>query len=218
MTDPHSVTQDRQPEPGWYEDDYGFVRWWNGAVWDVGAPGSAGGPGPGPMGPGPGPMGPGPMGPGPMGPGPVPPFGGPMSYGAPAYAAPPGYPGAGGYPGYPPPGRSDGRTMAMLAHFGAFFGGFILPLVILLTAGKDDPFVRHHAAEALNFQLAYLMFAFGGILISIVTLGFGLIIFFPLLMVVAVLHIVWAIMGAIAANRGEWWRYPVNIRMVKGAV
>ncbi len=26
------------PAPGWYHDDNGVIRWWNGAIWDVGAP------------------------------------------------------------------------------------------------------------------------------------------------------------------------------------
>ena len=38
-----------------------------------------------------------------------------------------------------------------------------------------------------------------------------------MIFVVWVLGIVWMIMAAVAANRGEWYRYPVNIRMVPGA-
>ena len=151
------------PAPGWYHDDNGTIRWWNGAVWDVGAP---------------------------------PP--------APVY----GY----AQPGMGPP---ENRSMAVLAHVGAFVGGFILPLVLLLTTGKTDPFVRYHATESLDFQLTYLTFVLGGIILSIVTLGLGFLVFIPLLMVVAIGHIAFAIQACIAANRGEWYRYPVCIRYVK---
>lgn len=151
------------PGPGWYHDDNGLVRWWNGAAWDVGAP---------------------------------------------APAAP---------PMAPPYGYTENRSMAMLAHLGAFIGGFILPLIIMLTTGKTDPFVRYHATESLDFQLTYLTFVLGGMVVSLVTFGLGLIIFFPLLLVAVIVHIVFAIQGCMAANRGEWYRYPLCIRFVKFA-
>ena len=110
---------------------------------------------------------------------------------------------------------SDDRTMAMLAHLGAFIGGFILPLIIMLTTGKTDPFVRYHATESLDFQLTYLTFVLGGMILSLATFGIGFILFFPLLIVVAIGHIAFAIQACIAANRGEWYRYPVCIRFVK---
>jgi uncharacterized protein len=207
MADP---TVGSEPVAGWYRDDNGYVRWWNGRAWDdrppaprppppsapgYGAPG-AGGPGYGPPAAAPGFYGP-PPGPGAYGPG----------------------PGFGGWsPGAPAPGRADGRSMAMLSHLGAFVGGFILPLIIYLTVGKEDPFVRHHASESLNFQLTYLMLFLGGFVLGFATLGLGFLLIIPLLLMVAVAHIVFAIMGAMKANQGEWWRYPVNIRFVKGAV
>ena len=107
--------------------------------------------------------------------------------------------------------------MALFAHLGVFLGGFIVPLIIYASVGKEDPFIRFHASEALNFSLAYLLFAFVGIFLSIITFGLGFIIFFPLLMIAVVLHFVFAIQGAMKANAGEWWRYPINVRFVKGA-
>ena len=41
---------------------------------------------------------------------------------------------------------------------------------------------------------------------------------FLLIFVVIVLAIVFGIQAAMAANRGEWYRYPISIRMVSGAV
>ncbi len=168
------------PAPGWYHDDNGVIRWWNGAIWDVGAPPPA----------------------------PPPPYPGPYPT---TYASP--YPGA--YPGQMMAAPVENRSMAMLAHLGAFIGGFILPLIIMLTTGKTDPFVRYHATESLDFQLTYLTFVLGGMILSLATFGIGFILFFPLLIVVAIGHIAFAIQACIAANRGEWYRYPVCIRFVK---
>lgn len=136
----------------------------------------------------------------------------------PGAARPGGYaPPGSGYGYAPPMGRSDARTMALVAHLGVFVGGFIVPLVVYARVGREDPFIRHHASESLNFSLTYLMVFVVGMMISLVTLGIGLIVFFPLFMIVAVMHFVFAIMGAMKASSGEWWRYPVNVRFVKGA-
>ena len=41
----------------------------------------------------------------------------------------------------------------MLSHLGPIFGGFVLPLVMFLVAKDKQPYVRHHACEALNFAI-----------------------------------------------------------------
>lgn len=107
---------------------------------------------------------------------------------------------------------TDPRTMAMLAHLLGIVTGFLGPLIIYLVNGDKDPFVRHHAAEALNFQIT-LVIAY---LVSFVLMF--LLIGFLLLPVVWIGSLVLMIMGAVNANKGEWWRYPVNIRIVPGAV
>ncbi len=62
----------------------------------------------------------------------------------------------------------DERSMATLAQVLAIFTGFLGPLVILLMARPDQPFVKHHAAEALNFQITVTIAAIvSGILILV---------------------------------------------------
>ncbi len=108
-------------------------------------------------------------------------------------------------------GVSDEKTLAMLAQLLGIFTGFLGPLVIYLVAKDDQPFVKHHAAEALNFQLTVLIgYIVSGVLM-IVLIGF---LTFAVIWVGA---LVLSIMATMAANRGEWYRYPVNIRMVPGA-
>ncbi len=100
------------------------------------------------------------------------------------------------------------KTLVVLAHLGCVLGGFILPLVILLVE-KRNPFVRHHAAEALNFQLTMMIVILVSIPLALVLVGF-----FTLIAAI-VANYVFGIMGAVKAGRGEWFRYPVNLRMVK---
>jgi len=127
----------------------------------------------------------------------------------------------------PPPGADSGRLWVMLAHLSAFIGGWILALVIRQTEGKKNTFVKHHSTEALNFQITfiipYLICVVGMVVTGSlsqpghysVTAGF--LVFGLLAFVLFVAHAVLAVIGCIRASRGEWWRYPVNIRFVSGA-
>jgi len=107
---------------------------------------------------------------------------------------------------------TDPKTMAMLAQLLGIFTGFLGPLVIYLVNGDKDPFVKHHASEALNFHITVTIAYVVSIVLMLVLIGFLL--FF----VIWILALIFAIQATIAANRGEWYRYPINIRMVSGAV
>jgi uncharacterized Tic20 family protein len=109
------------------------------------------------------------------------------------------------------PASMDPKTMAMLAQLLGIFS-FLGPLIIYLINGEKDPFVRHHAAEALNFQITLLIGYLTSFVLMLVLIGF--LTFF----VVWIGGLVLMIMATIAANRGEWYRYPINIRLVPGAI
>lgn len=122
----------------------------------------------------------------------------------------PGY----GY-GYLPPVTADDRSMAMLCHLLGIFTGFVGPLVIWLVKKDHSPFIDHHGREALNFQITlFLVFIvlFGvTFVLMLLFIGFFLV---PLLVVLPILAWVAEIMACVAANRGEWHRYPCCIRLV----
>ncbi|MFB7635485.1 DUF4870 domain-containing protein [Streptomyces sp. NPDC056149] len=172
----------------------------------------------------------------------------PGGYGHPG-AACYGYQAAPGYGVPPPPAPATGP--AMWAHLGAVltitagsmfcglggFLGWIAPLSIRGSARhKHDPYVRHHATQALNFGLTQTIVAVLG-----VVLYFGSALVFaaadhsgsseappglavPLLTVMVVMAayaisgIVCAIVATTKANKGEPWRYPRLIAwpLVKG--
>ena len=127
-----------------------------------------------------------------------------------------------------PPETASGKTLALISHLGVLTGGFVLPLVIRLTEGRRNSFVRHHATEALNFQITFMLFWAAGFGVLIGTsLGEPTgpttsappavyAIFLPL-MALFVLNIVFSILGCVRASQEQWWRYPVSIRFVKGA-
>lgn len=114
---------------------------------------------------------------------------------------------------------SDTTTWAMAAHLTALAAllvglPFMGPLVVYL-AKKENPFVRRHAAEALNFNLSIMLYT---IVLAIVTIAllFVLvgILLIPLFLVLLAAWIIFVIVAAVAASRGEEYRYPLTIRFV----
>lgn len=115
--------------------------------------------------------------------------------------------------------RDDSRNFALAAHLSALlslFVGFpfVGPLVIWLVR-KDDPHVRRHAAEALNFNLSIMLYAaviaVVGLLLLIVLVG---ILVWLLLIGLGIVWVVLVIVAAVKAGQGEEYRYPLTIRFV----
>jgi uncharacterized Tic20 family protein len=114
-------------------------------------------------------------------------------------------------PGYGQPApvsASDARMWALFAALGGIIAYFIAPLVIYLIYKDRDPFIRRHAAQAMNFQII---------------IGIIFIVSFPLMLIVigfltaiaaGVAFYVFSIMAAVAANRGEPYDYPYIPQMI----
>jgi hypothetical protein len=138
----------------------------------------------------------------------VPPTGGPSS----VPPVPASYPTPGTTSGYPgpyvgPEPTSDARTMALLSHLLNI--AVIVPLLVWLIKKESHPFVDDQGKEALNFSLSALIIH----VVCGVTSFLCVPAIISLLLMVA--QIVFGIMGAMAANKGQAYRYPVNIRMIK---
>jgi uncharacterized Tic20 family protein len=139
-----------------------------------------------------------------------------QGYGAP----PPGQPYSQQVPGAPvgPFSPLVGRALtpdetlwSMLGHLGGIILGFIAPLIVMLTKGNESPYTRYHSVEALNFQItAVIAYVVSYILLAI---SFGILFFLPFLVWIGV--IIFSVMAGIAANKGETYRYPVTLRLVK---
>lgn len=141
-------------------------------------------------------------------------------------ALPPPAPGAQpAWPAVPPPHpdalviTEESRNWAMIAHLSALVAagvggmGFLGPLVVWLVRKDQDRYVAHHAVEALNFNLSMILYAILAVLlaftivlipVSILMAVFG----FPFWFIVS-------IVAAVKAQRGEGYRYPLTIRLVK---
>ena len=108
-----------------------------------------------------------------------------------------------------PMGATDDRTLATISHAGQLLGGVVVPLVIYLIKKDESPFVADQAKEALNFSITVVIASIVSIPLFFVLVG---ILTFLATMVLA---FVLPIIAAVAANRGEWYRYPLCIRLVR---
>jgi uncharacterized Tic20 family protein len=118
----------------------------------------------------------------------------------------PGY----GYPQAPQPMRpEDEKLWATLIHVGGILLSFVAPLVGYLVLKDRGPFVREHSRVALNFQITMVIaYVIGG---ATSFLGIGVLI----TLAAAIVVIVFGIIAALAANRGEYYKYPLSIEFVK---
>ncbi len=103
----------------------------------------------------------------------------------------------------------DDKTMAMLCHLLAIFTGFLGPLILWLIKKDQSAYVDQQGKEALNFQITVSIAAFLSSLLMYVCIGF------LALPAVLIANLVFCIMGCVAANKGEPYRYPVSLRLVK---
>ncbi len=122
---------------------------------------------------------------------------------------------------------AEQKQWAMFAHLSALAGGlltsgwagsigfFIGPLIIYLTKKDTMPFVADQAREALNFAITVSLACFVLLLLTFMTLGIGIFLTLPLLMIIGIGSLIFVIIAAIKANEGTAYRYPVSLRLVK---
>ncbi|MCR8576527.1 DUF4870 domain-containing protein [Streptomyces sp. Isolate_219] len=181
-----------------------------------------------------------------------PPPGGPQQpYGTPQQGWPGAAPGGYGYPGTPQPGTpqpgygtqppTPSSGPAMWSHLGALltvtagtmmccglgaFLGWIYPLSLRGNdRHKHDPYIRHHATQAVNYGITQAIMAALGLVLYVASAlifaaaateeqrnSSGLAV--PLVTVIVIFGayalsgVVCAVIGTVKATRGELWTYP----------
>jgi uncharacterized Tic20 family protein len=113
--------------------------------------------------------------------------------------------------GQPPLRPDEERTWALLAHLGGILFGFVPALVIWLVFKGRGPFLEDQAKESLNFQITLILAYIAAGILTAITFGLAS----PLLFVPWIASIVFGILAAVAVNKGQWYRYPATLRLVK---
>ena len=121
-------------------------------------------------------------------------------------------------------GRSN---LALWVHLAPLIAGIVgiwltvalfllwLPGLLIRNSATASDFEKRHATESMNFQLTILIFSVVSTAFSFATIGLGLLITVPAAIAVSIAALVFMILGAVAANDGREFRYPVSIRFVK---
>lgn len=104
---------------------------------------------------------------------------------------------------------ADEKMWATLIHVGSIFFTVLSPLIGFIVFKDRGPFVRAHAATALNFQLTLLLVVLVGSILTLVLIGF------VILFAAGIIAILFPIIAAVQANRGQWYQYPLAIRFFR---
>ncbi len=113
------------------------------------------------------------------------------------------------------PWGMEQNTYCMLLHLSQFAGfafpglGLAMPIVMWATNKDSFPEIDRHGKVVFNWIISSIIYYIICVILMLVVIGFVLI------FVVAILSFVFTIIGAIKANEGKVWRYPLSIPFFK---
>ncbi|QKK03668.1 MAG: DUF4870 domain-containing protein [Pseudomonadota bacterium] len=120
-------------------------------------------------------------------------------------------------PQQPGPGHenpdSETRNWAMILHLSLLSGlvvplaGLIVPIIIYVIKKESLPGLVPHGHVVFNWMISAVIYAIISVLL-ILAAGLGLL----LLGALAIVSIVFPIIGGVKASEGELWPYPLSIR------
>jgi uncharacterized Tic20 family protein len=112
--------------------------------------------------------------------------------------------------------EKDACTWAMLSHlsgalvvFGVPLLHILGPLAIWLWKRKEYPFVADQGKEALNFQISMGLYGLVGWMLTIILIGW------LILGLLIIVNLIFVIQAASKVRRGETYRYPFNLRLIR---
>ena len=104
------------------------------------------------------------------------------------------------------------KNLGTISHLSAFVLFFGIPSpfgpLAMWLFNKDNPHVEFHAREALNFNISMAIYAIASAVLILFAVGL------LLLPLVFVTWFVLTIVAAVKASNGEYYRYPITMRLV----
>lgn len=110
---------------------------------------------------------------------------------------------------------ADERQMGLFLHLSQLANvflfpiGIVAPIVIWQTQKDKMPALDAHGKMVVNWMISSTIYAIVSIPLMFVLIGF------LTLLAVGLMGIIFAIMGAVKANNGELWEYPLTIKFLK---
>lgn len=103
---------------------------------------------------------------------------------------------------------SNDKNLVVLTHLGGILFSFIPGLIVWLLKKDENPYVGDQAREALNFQITLLIAWVISYVLAFILIGF------VLMAVIWLANIILCIVAAVAASKGEAYRYPFTLRLI----
>ncbi len=108
--------------------------------------------------------------------------------------------------------------LTLLAHLIVPYVAIIAPIIMWLVRKEKSSYIDDHGREAVNFQITLLLYTIIlpaiAAIIGVITCSVGFVLLVPAIFGPYILGLVGMIMGAMAANRGEFFRYPMTLRLL----
>ena len=109
----------------------------------------------------------------------------------------------------------DERQMGLFLHLSQLANvilfplGIIVPVILWQTQKEKMPALDAHGKMVVNWMISCTIYAIVSFVLMFVLIGFLTI------LAVLILGIVFPIIGAVKANNGELWSYPLTIKFLK---
>lgn len=118
------------------------------------------------------------------------------------------------------------KTMGMLCHLlslsgvlGIPFANILGPLILWIIKKDESAFIDDQGKESLNFQIFSTIVAIAaialGMIMTVVTAGLGICIAMPIWIGLGIAWLIFVIIACLEANKGNLYRYPVTLRLIK---
>jgi uncharacterized Tic20 family protein len=107
------------------------------------------------------------------------------------------------------PASKDDQNMGLLMFILGIFTGFLGPLILWLVKKTDSRYLDAQGKEVLNFQITTILAMLVNIPLWFIIIG--VFIHFALIITYLVLMII----GAVTASKGNFYRFPFALRLLK---
>ena len=106
----------------------------------------------------------------------------------------------------------EDKTWCTLMHVSQLLNssgvGVLVPIVMWILGKEKSEMVRRHGARMMNWIISSFIYAIIAIILMFVVIGV------PLFFGVILLSVIFPIIAAVKANRGEIWSYPLSIKFL----
>ncbi len=110
---------------------------------------------------------------------------------------------------------ADEKQMGLFLHLSQLVNmilfpiGVIVPIVLWQTQKDKMPALDAHGKMVTNFMISMVIYGIVSFILCFVLIGF------LMLLALGIIGIVFPIIGAVKANSGELWEYPLTIKFLK---